>query len=301
MSDATGDISLKYSSKPFSKNRSPVASELHAESTRLAVGLTLSLAIGYAGWLRGSLSRSGFAGAIATGTLTTWRGGYGRAALLVGFFVASSLLSRRSASRTDDFDGVALKGGRRDIVQVAANGGISTLIAAIGDVPGYRLAYVGSLAAVAGDTWATEIGSRASSRPRHILTMQPVATGVSGGVSAPGTIASLAGGAMIGALAIASGAFDRTFRAHRKKLLLTGIVAGVLGSLVDSLAGATIQERRWCDACKQATERVEHTCGNHTRTTGGISGITNDGVNVICALAGAAVGWGIERRASVQR
>lgn len=254
-------------------------------------GAGFSVLIAFLGWSRGSLSASGLAGAVLTGTVTTARGGYGRAALLVGFFTASSALTKGlkgSSSPAGDF---AAKGGRRDIWQVLANGGISTLLATLGDSGKHRLPYVGSLAAVTGDTWATEIGGRFGGRPRHILTWDHVERGMSGGISLPGTLASIAGGGFVGSLAVASGCFDPAFRRGWRSLLLTGIIAGGAGSLSDSIAGATIQERRWCDRCEQPSERITHHCGTDTRFVGGIRGVTNDAVNLICAVSGAGVGW----------
>jgi len=66
-------------------------------------------------------------------------------------------------------------------------------------------------------------------------------------------------------------------------------VGGIAGSAADSLVGATVQERRWCDRCAKGTERRVHTCSAATRITGGIPGVRNDFVNVVCTVVGAAV------------
>ena len=46
------------------------------------------------------------------------------------------------------------------------------------------------------------------------------------------------------------------------------IAGGLAGSLADSLVGATLQERRWCDRCAQSTERRVHSFGERTRIVG---------------------------------
>jgi uncharacterized membrane protein len=65
-------------------------------------------------------------------------------------------------------------------------------------------------------------------------------------------------------------------------------IAGCAGALADSLLGATLQERRWCDVCGRATERQVHDCGAATRRTGGIALVDNDAVNLAATLTGAA-------------
>jgi uncharacterized protein (TIGR00297 family) len=263
---------------------------------RLITGLGLSSLIGVIGWKRGSLSRSGLGGAMLTGTVTMAAGGYTHAAMLVGFFVSSTLLPKvLRASDTDRFDAVAAKGGQRDLWQVLANGGVSTLLTVVPTSPGSQLGYIGALAAVNGDTWATEIGKTSPQLPRHILSGRLLEPGMSGGVSIRGTLGSVAGGGFVSMTSVVGQLVSQRRAINPARALTTGLVAGAVGSLVDSILGATVQERRWCPTCNAYTERTIHPCGTQTDHAGGIPGVSNDLVNLGCSLTGAAIGLLISR------
>src|SRR5438874_9590420 len=97
---------------------------------RLLLGLFASGIIGLLAYRRRSLSRSGMAGAVLTGTTTFGLGGWSWGLSLIFFFVSSSFLSHfrerdKTSIATDKFS----KGSRRDLGQVAANGGMATLLA----------------------------------------------------------------------------------------------------------------------------------------------------------------------------
>ncbi len=97
-------------------------------------------------------------------------------------------------------------------------------------------AFIGSVATANGDTLASEIGETSRSMPRMITTLKPVEAGVDGGVTPLGEAASLAGAVIIGLLAAVTG-MTGIFG------LITGAVAGFLGTNFDSLLGATLQSR----------------------------------------------------------
>ena len=64
------------------------------DGNRILLGLLISSIIGAVAYRRGSLSRSGWLGAIITGTMIFGAGGWPHGITLVFFFVSSTLLSR---------------------------------------------------------------------------------------------------------------------------------------------------------------------------------------------------------------
>jgi uncharacterized protein (TIGR00297 family) len=250
-------------------------------------GLVLAGALAAGARRHRSLSRSGAFAALIVGTAAVLAG-WGWAALLVTFFLTATTLSRyRHTAREARIASIVEKGDERDAAQVFANGGVfaaAAVIASITGDPNWAAAGMGALAAATADTFGTEVGTLAGRPPRSIVSFKALEPGASGGVTTPGTLASIAGAALIAVAALVVG-----LAANPLPILLGGIG----GSLADSLAGATVQERRWCDGCSRFTERRVHTCGTATRVSGGVSGIRNDLVNLACTAVGAgtAVLW----------
>ena len=218
-----------------------------------------------------------------------WPGGHGRSFSSRSFSTSSALSKFRHTAREARIAGIVEKSDERDAVQVLANGGLfaaAALASTFTGQPWLATAALGALAAAASDTWATEIGTLAGGIPRSIVSFKPLPPGTSGGVTAAGTLASVAGALFVAAVAYLTGA---------GRLPMAVFIGGVAGSAADSLLGATVQERRWCDHCARGTEQRVHHCGFPTRVVGGIAGVRNDGVNVLCTLIGAIVAAAIGR------
>lgn len=247
------------------------------------VGLAVTSMVALGALRANALSQSGEIAALFAGAIAV-TAGWPFAILLFSFFISASSLSRfRERIKAARISGVVKKGGRRDAWQVMANGGVFALAALVtvilpGSIPAF--AAIGALAAASADTWATEIGVLSQSQPRSILDGQLVPPGTSGGITAQGMAATVAGAAFIGIIALLTGFDSRIFPA--------AIVAGVGGALLDSILGASIQVRRWCERCSALTERSIHSCGAPARRVSGW--LSNDAVNLACTLAGAAIG-----------
>jgi len=255
-------------------------------------GFSLAIIVAVLAWRVGALSPSGAIAAVLTGGLIFGLGGLPWATLLLTFFISSSALSKafkgRKASLVEKFS----KGSRRDWGQVMANGGLGALCAvghAISHQPEWLwLAFAGAMAAVNADTWSTELGVLSPVAPRLITSGKVVEPGTSGGITLTGTLSALGGAALVGL-------FAALFTAQ-SFLLLFGIVilAGLLGSIFDSILGATVQAIYWCPTCQKETERHPlHTCGSQTSQVRGWGWFNNDVVNFACSLMGAIIAAGI--------
>lgn len=251
------------------------------------IGFISAVIIAGLAWKAGSLSRSGALAAVVTGGLIFGLGGMPWAILLLTFFISSSVLSRAFSKRKAGLAEKFSKGNQRDWGQVLANGGLGALLAvgyAIQPQYGWLwMAYAGAMAAVNADTWSTELGVLSPKSPRIITSGRPVERGTSGGITLMGTLAALGGAALIGVAAVIfSPALDWF------PLLVIIILAGLMGSLFDSVLGATIQAIYWCPTCNKETERHPfHSCGAQTSQVRGWSWINNDVVNFACSLMGA--------------
>ncbi|GAA99393.1 hypothetical protein E5Q_06090 [Mixia osmundae IAM 14324] len=117
----------------------------------------------------------------------------------------------------------------------------------------YLWTAIAFFSACMGDTLASELGMLARTKPRLVTTFQPVPPGTNGGITPFGLLVSLLGGTWIGIVTIvalsveshtcytlwtqAKGGF-----AFAAEIVILASLAGLFGSLLDSLLGATMQE-----------------------------------------------------------
>lgn len=272
---------------------------------QLLLGFLLALIIAFLAYKARSLSKSGAAAATLTGAVIFGVGGWQWAVLLLAFFITSSGLSRAFKKRKQGLDEKFSKGHERDAGQVFGNGGVATLFAALHFfLPASPLPWLGfaaALAAVNADTWATELGVLNPHPPRMITNLtKPVEKGTSGGISLVGTLASLAGAGVIGILAalldpqVASYSLiaNPEQSITNYQLLITITLAGLSGSLFDSLLGGTVQAMYFCPKDHKETEKHPlHTCGAETVHIRGWKWLDNDWVNFACGACGALIAF----------
>lgn len=174
-----------------------------------------------------------------------------------------------------------------------------------------ELLFVGVIAHYAcccGDTWASELGALSTTPPRFILApWRTVPAGTNGGVTVTGLFASAMGGGFIGLVAFISssinGVIARAFT-HEPVLVYTGSIAttgsiivlpmyyvslglfaGLVGSLLDSVLGATVQLSLRDSRTGRMVSHVEkeHLKDTHYVTVSGIDLLDNHQVNLVSA------------------
>lgn len=260
------------------------------------LGLTGSVLIAAAAYWKRALSGSGAFAAVGVGTCLYALGSVSWFGLMIGFFVSSTLLTKWKKHLKKDAEAKYQKSGRRDAGQVLANGGIGALLCILSAVyPGASwlvIAYVGVMATVTADTWATEIGGFSKRDPRSILTWKQVPKGTSGGVSWLGWAASAGGGAFIGILFCLFAKWDQLVESglwpvgiHPIWVLPAALLTGWIGANADSLLGATVQAVYRCPCCGEEVEARQH-CGHKTELLRGWRRMDNDAVNLISSVCG---------------
>lgn len=258
---------------------------------KLFIGFLFSMMISFIARKKGALNFSGFIGAIFLGTALYFLGRFFLSTILIGFFVSSSLFTKYREKDKGLADDINEKSGARDYVQVIANGGLglaySFLYYFTGN-PAFVVAFAAAFSAATADTWASELGVFSKSAPVSILTFRKAEAGTSGAISLLGTFSALCGSIFIAIIFYIG--YIYTFRFDSKSLYFFFLVSGTgfLGSIFDSLLGATVQGKYQCPVCSKHTEKKLHH-GTSTLLIRGCKWVNNDMVNFISCLFSSGI------------
>ena len=212
---------------------------------RIIAGALLSAAFCSAAFLFRWLSLDGAYAAAISGTIVFGLGGLAATAVLLLFFVSSTLISKKYILAIEETSHAYSEKIRRDGIQVWSNGFWFTLclmLTFIFHSDLFLIAALGAIATAMADTWATELGSKRFDVQTYLINgLKKVKPGTDGGISIAGTVAALFGSFAIALLAIYVFSLKMT-------LLFPILFAGFLGCLADSYFGATFQRK---DASKK--------------------------------------------------
>ena len=152
------------------------------------------------------------------------------------FFGSSALIGKIFKSKTSQTD--KKHGQPRDYFQVICNGlpyvVCSTFFRSAPDITVLMMGV--SMATATSDTWSSEIGIFFKGKTYDIFKMRPVAAGVSGGMSGPGTLAGIAGSALV-AIICCYIFFERFNPMYFKAVAFLGFA----GMCLDSFLGSFFQ------------------------------------------------------------
>jgi uncharacterized protein (TIGR00297 family) len=213
---------------------------------RVGQGLVVNAAFAWLAMRSKSIDGVGALSAVLIGTVITAGFGLQAFALMAGFFLVGSTVTKLGYARKLSLGIAQEKGGARGWRNAFANGGIPALLALFGLLSegpahtAYLIAYAAAVATAAADTCSSEIGKAYGKRTFLITTFRPVPAGTEGAVSVEGTLGGLFGAAFIGSLGVLTGLF-----AAEGALIVT--LAGFLGALAESVIGTVAEKRGWLD------------------------------------------------------
>ena len=142
------------------------------------------------------------------------------------------------------------------------------------------------------DTLASELGIL-SKQGSPILITQPwkrVPPGTNGGITFVGTCWSAVGGAIMGLSTIAIDFLSGIYPLQPIPVIVYGTICGFLGSLIDSLLGATLQQSYWDEDQKRIYHSHSHP--KQAKLIVGLDWFNNEQVNLISvAITTFLGGW----------
>lgn len=237
--------------------------------------LTLLVIVALAYW-RKWLTESGLVAAFILGLFILYLGGFSAFIILLFFFIAGSLLGKAVKS----MNLVEKKGDRRDCFQVLANGVPALIGLILYHYSGYPIAgliaFSSALSEALADTSSGDIGRLSDKAPVSIIAFTPVPKGISGGVTVLGFLGGLVAAFLVALIHIGTYPYSML----SSFFLVSG--CGFLGSILDSILGATIQVH-YRDKSGKLTEKSEID-GVKLERVRGIPFVDNDMVTFISGL-----------------
>lgn len=182
----------------------------------------------------------------------------------------------KSRAHGDDFEHPkASKTECRGIKQVIANGlvpGVCAVMYFLTAEKVWLVCYVSGVAEALSDTVASCFGALANVT-FDIFKLKKCEKGLSGGMSAYGTLSSLVFSALISTLGFC-------FKDFTIADYLIALICGFVGSIIDSFLGSVFQGKFCCQECGKLVEKKIH-CGKAAKRVCGVSFIDNNTVNLL--------------------
>jgi len=206
---------------------------------RIIMDLTVVAGLGVASYRLNALDAKGAAAAAALGLLVIELGGIYPFLAMVAFVVMGVLATKYRFREKLKLGAAQSRNGVRSWGNVLGNGLAAAIFLVFEQLSRMDVFWAATFAAIAtanGDTLASELGKVFGRRPKLITNFKPASPGTNGAISLEGELFALAG-----ALAIALFALPLT--SEKAIMLLAVTLGGFIGVNLDSLIGATLEEK----------------------------------------------------------
>ncbi len=267
------------------------------------VGLLIVGAFGVVSIKLRIVTISGLIAGFIVGYLVWLLGGWPWFIIILSFHLSAAFFTKFKYKRKAKEGLAQEKGGARPWPNVMANGGfpmicaifngIFVFSAIFGFLDLFLCGFLGGVATMTADTIATETGLLSKTKPRLVTHFKKVVEhGTSGGITLLGELGALIGTLIVGGFACIFAITGVLVSNFTWQLLIITIISGMLGCLVDSFTGATIQGIFQCNVCGKITEKAKH-CGEKSTHLRGMRLFENNVNNFLASAAGGLIAMGL--------
>jgi uncharacterized protein (TIGR00297 family) len=221
--------------------------EMSADLTRIIIALVLNASAALGTYFGRMISKSGAIGGFVVGVLiyyfTDWRG----YVVLVSFFVLGTLVTKVKYEKKAKLGIAQEEGGRRGAKHAIANCSASLILGFVAWIIYLKMGvnsistllmvgYTGAFATALSDTASSEIGQAYGKTTILLTSFKRVPPGTEGAVSLEGTLAGVAGSAVIALIALAVGVVIGW------PGVVAVVIAAFIGNTLESVIGSTIEQ-----------------------------------------------------------
>lgn len=209
-------------------------------NVQFVVFFVLLVAIIFYSIRKGKLTIAGVITAALTGCLVFLGFGLKGIAIMGAFFLLGNMATSWKMNTKSKLGLTEHTGGQRNASQVMANGGIAAALGILSSLfPSYHpvlfLMMASSLSSATADTLSSELGTLYGRGFYNIISFRKDKRGENGVVSLEGTIIGIFGSAIIASIYALTTGWNVDF--------FVIIIAGTIGNIVDSILGATLENR----------------------------------------------------------
>lgn len=220
--------------------RSAFDSNLPFLARRIFLAILVNIVFALVALALKTVSRSGAVAGFLLGVAVYLGYGYKSFLILLSFFLLGSIATRlgyaAKAARGIAERRKGARSWREALANTLAGAFFAILVITTHHEAAFLVGLVAIFAEAAGDTVSSEIGQWLSRRAYLITTFKPVPAGEDGGVSFGGSVAGLLAGGLVVGLGYSLGLCGKGGAA-------IAFGAAVVGNLLDSFLGATIERR----------------------------------------------------------
>lgn len=240
--------------------------------TGMVLNSVLTIFILFIAWVSGSLTARSCLTSYLMATVLFLFGGWIIYSAMILFAVLGSGISKLGNRKKASATALHERKGARSSVQILSNAFPAVILTMIGYTVNnevIQLAAFATFSGAAADTFSSEIGMLSKKQPRSILTMKPLKSGLSGGITILGLFSGLAGSFSISLL---------TLHNYSAVMFLRVWLFGFFATIIDSLLGQTVQVKYSSNG--RLTEQKSEE-GAMLERVSGWSWMTNDAVNIL--------------------